>query len=138
MSNRTSTTKKEFIPVPAGNYTVRVEKLDLAEGKTDKGEYTMAKVQLSIIGDNEYKGYRVMENYILNHTGSEKAVEIGRQKIESMLQNTGSPALGALNGEYGLLAGILRDKELAVEVYIKEQNNGYPPRNQVKKFARSF
>lgn len=138
MSNTNGNTKKEFTPVPAGNYTVRVEKLDLTDGKTEKGEYTMAKVELSIVGDNDYKGYRVWENYILNHTGSEKAVEIGRKKVESMLQNTGSPALSALNGEFGLLPGILRDKELTAEVYIREQNNGYAPRNQVKKFARSF
>jgi len=113
--------ESSFEPIPAGVYNVTVTEATL--GETAKGDQRL-KVTFAVI-DGEYTGRKIFEGYMMS--GNEKAVQIGRGQVKSLLKVAGKDfnITGA-----DALVGI----ELAAVVKVQAGKDGYSDKNAVSSF----
>ena len=85
MSNEIVKTKKEFKPLPAGDYMLILK--EFSEKATRNGKGVMLNATYEVAqGDDA--GKKVFANYLVEHT-SEKAQEIGNRELGKFLQAVG-------------------------------------------------
>lgn len=110
-----------FEPMPAGVYNVAVTSVE--EKETKNGDKRLA-MTFTVL-DGEYVGRKIFEGYML--TGSEKAVQIARGQLKSLLKVAGKDF--NLKGPEDFL-GI----EVAASVKIQAAKDGYDARNSISSF----
>lgn len=78
--------KKEFTPLPDGDYKLAMEKFEEAETKNKKG--VLGKAEFRVV-NGDFKDRRIWHNFMLEHKESEMAVKIGTEQINKYLQAVG-------------------------------------------------
>jgi hypothetical protein len=110
-----------FEPMPAGVYNVAVTNVEEKETKNGDKRLSMT---FTVI-DGEFVGRKIFEGYMLS--GSEKAVQIARGMLKSLLKVAGKDF--NLKGPEDFL-GI----EVAASVKIQAAKDGYDARNAISSF----
>lgn len=133
--------KKEFKPLPEGDYLMILEKFE--EKATRKGDGVMLNAVYQVVTPGENKGKKVFANYLVEHP-SEKAVEIATNKINSFLKAVGvENGLDDLGHDRTRLEDFTNEKFVATlgikeaEEYTDYQGNQKvsKPRNIIKKYS---
>ena len=78
--------KTEFLPIEAGDYLVRMNRVN--EEKTKNGKGVMVKTGFEIVS-GDAKGRLVFHNFLVEHT-SPKAQEIGNKQLNQYLDAVGT------------------------------------------------
>lgn len=121
MWNFTDDKESSFDPIPPGVYNVVVAESEETSTKTfDK----RLKMTLTVT-DGDFAGRKIFDSMML--TGNEKAVQIGRGRIKSLLK-CGGKSLD-IKGPADLI-GI----EVAASVKIQKGTDGYDDRNSISSF----
>lgn len=117
--------ESSFSPMPAGTYNLEITE---AEATTTKAGDQRLKLTFSVI-DGEYVGRKIWEGY--NLTGvNQKAIEISRGQIKSMLKLSGRDNYQLKDPSE--LIGI----QLAASVKIQEGKDGYSDKNTISSFKK--
>lgn len=91
-------TKGDFKPLPAGDYLVRMNRYEEAENR--KGTGINGKASFEVVKDLEgqegAKNRLIFENFVVAHTASPKAEEIGLSRLSNFLKAVGVD--GGLDG----------------------------------------
>lgn len=114
--------ESSFEPIPAGTYNLVVTKAEMKE--TSKGDQRLS-VEFTVTDDPEYAGRKIFDGYMLS--GSEKAVQIGRGQIKSLLKVAGKDF--NITGPEELL-----NIEIAASVKIQPAKDGYDAKNSISSF----
>ena len=109
----------DFSPLPAGDYTVRISEAEIKATKQGGGQYI--KLRLDVTGPS-HQG-RVLFSNINIQNSSQKAEEIGRQQLGSIMRAINLPALQDTDQ---LIGG-----ELSVKLAIRKSDE-YGEQNEVK------
>ena len=110
-----------FDPLPAGDYIVTVGDATLETTKSGTGTYI--KMKLTVTGPT-HEG-RVLFSNLNIKNDSQKAEEIGRQQLGSVMRAIGLPSLSDTDQ---LIGG-----QMGVKVTIR-QSEQYGPQNEVKAY----
>ena len=134
MANTNQTgAKKKYDPLTPGQYKVQLDNLNLRQSENVEG-CLMVEPTFKVI-EGDAAGRLIFERFIVSHPNSEKAVEIGKEKIDKFIKATGDSAglesIGADN--YGGLL-LYKGKPVVATVKVEEGNNGYSARNKVTNF----
>ena len=114
--------KGDYSPIPEGWYNVKITDASLNKTKAGTGEYI--KVEYTVSGEN-FSGRRVWD--LLNiRNPSEKAEEIGRRQLSSLMSAIG---LETLNDTDELVGA-----DLKVKVKIKPAEGDYSESNGIGGF----
>jgi len=111
----------DFEPLPAGEYSVTISDATLQDTKSGTGTYI--KLKLTVTGPT-HEG-RVLFSNLNIKNDSQKAEEIGRQQLGSVMRATGLPSLSDTDQLIGGTMG--------VKVSIR-QSEQYGPQNEVKAY----
>lgn len=114
-------TEGSFYPLPAGEYSVTVSDATLHDTKSGTGTYI--KMKLTITGPT-HEG-RVLFSNLNIKNDSQKAEEIGRQQLGSVMRAIGLPSLSDTDQ---LIGG-----QMVVKVSIR-QSEQYGQQNEVKAY----
>jgi hypothetical protein len=95
MSNQT----KNYEPLPAGDYTLRMNKYEEKPTKNGKGKIISAGFEV-VRGDN--KGRLVFHNFLVEHS-SQKAQEIGTKQLNEYLEAVNAGGLEGIGYDRTLL-----------------------------------
>jgi hypothetical protein len=106
--------------IPAGIYNVIVDKVEVTQSRAGND---MIKLGFKII-DGPYRGRMVFMNYMMS--GNEKAVEIARGQLKSLLKCAGKPL--DIGGPEGFL-----DAMVTASIKIKEDKE-YGDKNVISYF----
>lgn len=114
---------EEFKPIPAGDYVLMVEKVELKPTKAGTGSYL--SLQLKVQG-GQFNN-RVVFDMITYENPNPQAVEIGHRKLSGLCRAAG---IAQLSDTQQLVNRIVSGK-----VSIKEDKTGqYDPSNEVKMY----
>jgi hypothetical protein len=131
--------KVTYEPIPAGDYTLRMNRFDKKATKNGKG--TMISAGFEIV-KGEYKGRLVFHNFLVDHE-SAKAKEIGNKQLDQYLKAVGvNDGLEGINYDDSQLeewteipfTGILSVKESETYKAADGSTKLSKPRNEIKKF----
>ena len=111
-----------FEPIPAGDYQVMVENAEIVTTKSLTGK--MLKLTLQVCG-GQYDGRLVWDQLLLQHE-SEKAVNLGRQRLAKLIVAANVPG----NDTQELIG-----KMVMAHVVIGKGTEKYGPNNEVKGYA---
>lgn len=112
---------EEFKPVPAGEYNLMVEKVELKPTKSGTGSYLA--LQLKVHGGKYNK--RVVFDMITYTNPNPQAVEIGHRKLSALCRAAGIIQLTSTDQ--------LINRVVAGKVGIREDKTGqYDPQNEIK------
>ena len=134
MSTNVSTNgKKKYDPLVEGRYKVELDNLNLRQSENVEGCLMVEPTFKVVEGANA--GRLIFERFIVSHPSSEKAVEIGKEKIDKFIKATGdSKGLGAIGEDgFGNLL-MYKGKQVVATVKIEDGNNGYSARNKITNF----
>lgn len=133
MSTTQTGGKKKYDPLAAGQYKVQLDNLNLRQSENVDGCLMVEPVFKVVEGDAA--GRLIFERFIVAHPSSQKAVEIGKEKIDKFIKATGdSGGLEAIgNDNFGGLL-LYKNKPVVATVKIEEGNNGYSDRNKITNF----
>lgn len=121
LTNELPEAQQDFAPIPNGMYTAAIEKCEVKETKSGTGQYL--NLMFKITGP-DYAG-RVIFSMINFRNQSQKAEEIGRQQLGSLLRAVGLPKLQDTDQLIGT----------ACQVKVTtESREGYDPRNVIKAY----
>ena len=129
-------TKKEFKPVPAGEYLVAARKM--TEGPLKSGNGNGIEAEFEIL-EGEYAKNKVWHKFITTHSVA-KAAEIGNDMLSRYLKAVGQDqGLDGIGNDYTQLENYL-NKALTVRVTIEEgrerpDGGKYKDKNKVLGFA---
>lgn len=129
----TTGVKKTYEPLEAGQYKVKLDNLSMRQSENVEGCLMVEPVFQVTEGPST--GRLIFERYIVSHPSSEKAVEIGKEKIDKFIKATGdSGGLETIgNDNFGNLL-LYKGKEVVATVKIEAGNNGYSDRNKITNF----
>ena len=106
--------KKEFAPMPEGDYAV--ELFEVSDRKTKGGRGVFATFR--VVGEGEYAGRRLW--HIFNYdNASEVGQKIGREQLDKVIIALGGEGFEALNGNTGLLSDYVENGALIARVKFK-------------------
>ena len=111
----------DYDPLPAGEYSVTISDATLQDTKSGTGTYI--KMKLTVTGPT-HEG-RVLFSNLNIKNDSQKAEEIGRQQLGSVMRAIGLPSLSDTDQLIGGTMG--------VKVSIR-QSEQYGPQNEVKAY----
>ena len=117
-------TTGEFQPIPSGTYIVRCESAEMKETKDGTGKYI--KTRFKVTG-GEYANRVMFKNFnVVNK--SEKAQEIGRSEVKTLLKAAGrtSFALDSVTDLCGLMC--------AAKVSVLRLSSYFSPRQIIIRF----
>lgn len=114
----------DFELIPSGKYMMEIVGSEVKSNKTDTG--LILKLKLKIL-DEDYFNRIIWMQVNATHSTSEKAQQIGQSIIKSICKAIGFE--GTLT-DSSSLHGI----PLIGHVVITPENNGYPERNDIKRF----
>jgi hypothetical protein len=117
----TNDKESSFEPIPAGVYNVRVAACEAK--KTQAGDLRWA-VEF-VVTEGPHTGRKIFDGF--NLEGSEKAVQIARGNIKSLLKAAGKDF--SINGPEDLV-----DIEVSASIKIKAPQNGYDAKNTLSSF----
>lgn len=115
--------KSSDAPVEAGTYNVDIIKAEIKDSAKG-GNYL--NLQYKITGP-KYAGRFLFDTITLNNN-NQQAVDIGLQNLRDLMEGCG---LSVLND-----TDQLQGKSLSVKINVKDNNDGYGPRNNVLKRAK--
>ena len=111
-----------YEPLPAGWYEVKITGAELKDTKSGSGQYI--KIEYTVTGE-KFTGRKIWGNLnIVNE--SEKAEEIGRKQLSSLMSATGIPTLTDTDELIG--------HDLSVKLKVREASGGYDASNDVSGF----
>ena len=132
MSNAATNTKKEYTPLPEGDYVMRLESATIVVPKSGAGRMVKAMFEVS---KGDEKGAKVFENFLIEHT-SPKAVEIANERLNKFLQSVGvDEGLDGIGHDYTQLTEYEGEPFIA-SLKIKEGTNGYSDQNRIAAFKK--
>lgn len=111
-------------PVEAGTYNVDINKAEIKDSAKG-GNYL--SLEYKITGP-KFAGRILFDTITLNNN-SQQAVDIGLQNLRDLMEGCG---LSVLNDTDQLLG-----RSLSVKINVKDNNDGYGPRNNVQKRAKA-
>ena len=112
---------EEFKPVPAGDYNLLIEAVELKPTKAGTGSYLSLKLKVQ---DGQF-AKRVIFDMITYTNPNPQAVEIGHRKLSGLCRAAG---IVQLTGTEQLI-----NRVVAAKVSIKEDKTGqYEPSNEIK------
>lgn len=123
--NRTDLPEEEkgsYDPLPEGWYEVAMTGAELKDTKAGTGKYI--KVEYTVIGEN-YTGRKIWGNLNIQNP-SEKAEEIGRRQLNSLMSAVGIDQLEDTDQLVG--------NDLKIKLKIREAKDGYDASNDVSGF----
>jgi hypothetical protein len=125
--------KKDFEPLPAGEYMVVVdEKGFRGEKANKKGTGVNLSLAFKVIS-GEKANRLIFDNYCVEHT-NKIAVEIAERRLDDYLKAVGlSEGFEAVKNDRTLLRNYI-NKPLNIDVTIEEAKNGYPASNRIAAF----
>lgn len=110
-----------FEPMPAGDYTLEIEKV---ESKVSKAGNNMLNITYVTVDEGEHKGNKVFDLYVL----TEKAL----WKLKDLFTAIGFDTDGLVDFDPEDLVG-----QTILANVIVEQNDGYDPQNKIKAHKKS-
>ena len=119
----------EFLPIPKGNYIMRITQADVVDTKAGDGK--MVKLRLDVEGPSNV-GRVIFDQILVASTpAKQEAVDIGRAKFGALCEACGFT--DAPPSDTSQLIGHV------VEAYIKIEpaKNGYDARNGVGSYSRA-
>lgn len=129
----TNAGKKKYDPLAPGQYKVQLDNLNLRQSENVDGCLMVEPVFKVIEGDAT--GRLIFERFIVAHPTSQKAVEIGKEKVDKFIKATGdSSGLQAIGSDNfgGLL--LYKNKPVVATVKIEEGRGDYSDRNKITNF----
>jgi hypothetical protein len=116
---------QDFEPIPADEYTLQVIKSEMKDTKDKTGKYL--NLQLQVIDHEKYSKRLIF--VLLNLVNkNETAVEIAQRELRSLCDAVGITALEDSVELHGI--------PFKASVGIKQGNDGYPPKNVIKKYHK--
>jgi len=116
--------QSSFEPLPAGTYTVVIEESEVKRNKDLTGSFLHLRMQVL---DGTYAGRLLFDKMWTQHD-SDKARQIGREKIVAIVRGTG--ASGDESSEF-------IGKTISAKVKIKPAKDGYDAQNEVVAYSAS-
>ena len=120
--------KREFTPVPKGDYSATMTKFDIKPTKAGNG--TIGSAQFELVGGDfgktsEKKGRKVFHTFLIDHPNA-KAVEFSNNKLNKLLAATGvTTTIEDLGYDYSGLMELAGDTKLTIGVDTNEyESNG--------------
>lgn len=110
-------------PVEAGTYNVDINKAEIKDSAKG-GNYLSLEYRIT---GPKFAGRILFDTITLNNN-SQQAVDIGLQNLRDLMEGCG---LSVLNDTDQLLG-----RSLSVKINVKDNNDGYGPRNNVQKRAK--
>jgi hypothetical protein len=111
-----------YEPLPEGWYDVKITGAEVKDTKSGTGRYI--KVEYTVEGDN-YSGRKVWGNLNIRND-SEKAEEIGRKQLNSLMGAIGLESLGDTDELIG--------NDLSIKLKVRPASGGYDASNDVSGF----
>jgi hypothetical protein len=119
--NFESDKESSFSPIPAGVYNLVVTHVEMKTTKKNDQRLNMTFT----VTDGEFVGRKIFEGFMLS--GNEKAVQIARGQLKSLLKVAGKPF--EIKGPEEFM-GI----EVSASVKIQPSKDGYDERNNISTF----
>lgn len=110
-----------FEPIPAGQYNVRIAEAEITDTKAGTGQYI--KMRLDVTGPS-HEGRVIFSNLNIKNP-SQKAEEIGRQQLGTIMRAIGLPSLTDTDQ---LVGG-----NLSVKVSVRKSEE-YGDQNEIKSY----
>ena len=132
--------KKEFQPLPEGDYLVRMSRITEVVSKAGNPMLKISYQVVKKVGDtaeneSRAKNRLIFENFITEHSNP-KVAEITNDRLDKYLKAVGVEAgLDGIDNDFSKLDDYLELPFIAV-VAIQAGNNGYKDSNKIKAFKR--
>jgi hypothetical protein len=124
--------KKEYLPLPPGEYAVVLNRVVEKTTKAGNGSYLETSYKVT---EGDHKNRLIFGRFMLDHPSS-KTVEIGRDQLNSFLKAAGI-AGGLSDIEEDTSAdriGGFKDMPVIAKVAIEQGTNGYKDKNKITSF----
>ena len=115
----------DFTPIPAGQYTVRITDAEIKDTNAGTGQYI--KMRLDVVAPS-HEGRVLFANLNIKNP-SQKAEEIGRQQLGSIMRAIGLPTLQDTDQ---LIGGAVSVKVVIKPPVLENGMEKYPAGNEIK------
>lgn len=115
----------DFTPVPAGQYTVKITEAEIQDTKAGTGQFI--KMRMDVLAPS-HEGRVLFANLNIKNP-SQKAEEIGRQQLGSIMRAIGLPTLQDTDQ---LIGGTVSVKVVVKAAVMEGGAEKYPAGNEIK------